>query len=743
MALDYGDVGVRLRLTPTYVHPLQWPDRASRFDGRAFRSLPAGRMLTDDTKESIRAAYTRLKEGLPGFRARASQGKMIAEVAKALAVEGGAAVIEAPTGTGKSMAYLIAGVEVARAQKKKLLIATATIALQEQLVQRDIPLYLKLNGREAKVALAKGRGRYLCPRNLAMASNSLQDTAQMGLGFEADLALWSKPPAERDKQVLAKLAGAFDRHEWDGDMDNAPEAPGDLLRAMITTSAGGCTGRKCGQFMACPFFAARRAVGDAEIIVANQDLVLADLTMPREEDGFGGVILPKPDEVLYIFDEGHHVPSKAIDRGAAEVHMSVTVRQLSRLGRQIHAAYSLTDKEVIGKLSLDAGDEKLQELSDALEELEKDIRLHWLPSPADDEPMYRGSLGQLPESWVEHARVLYVFTGEMERWVGAVRRAVLEMTESGPTNEALSRELGMALERIDRQLRTWRAWSSEDREGGPPLARWVTMSGDQQLVCHASSVSAGGLLRSVLWENASAVVMTSATLSAGGNFRTFADAVGLPDGAVTLSLPSPFNLAAQARLEVPALRAMPDAREEHAQEISDWLAANLDWGAGNLVLFTSRAKLDRVLQKLPIECVRKVRAQGSLGKAQLVAEHIVDVEAGKGSTLFGLASFGEGLDLPGKLCETVVITQLPFAVPTDPVGATYAEWLESRGRNPFIEVTVPDATRLLTQYCGRLIRTETDHGRIVLLDRRVVTKRYGERMLNALPPFARAIERAA
>ncbi|MBT2116385.1 ATP-dependent DNA helicase DinG [Dyella sp. LX-66] len=700
-------------------------------------------MLTDETKESIRTAYTRLKEGLPGFRARASQGKMIAEVAKALAVEGGAAIIEAPTGTGKSMAYLIAGVEVARAQKKKLLIATATIALQEQLVQRDIPLYLKLNGREAKVALAKGRGRYVCPRNLVMAANSLQDTAQMGLGFEADLALWSKPPAERDKQVLNKLVGAFDRHEWDGDMDNAPETPGDLLRAMITTSAGGCTGRKCAQFMACPFFAARRAVGDAEIIVANQDLVLADLTMPREEDGFGGVILPKPDEVLYIFDEGHHVPSKAIDRGAAEVHMSATVRQLSRLGRQIHAAYSLTDKEVIGKLALDAGDEKLQELSDALEELEKDIRLHWLPSPNDDEPMYRGSLGQLPESWVEHARVLYVFTGEIERWVGAVRRAVLEMTESGPTNEALSRELGMALERIDRQLRTWRAWSSEDREGGPPLARWVTLSGDQQLVCHASSVSAGGLLRSVLWENASAVVMTSATLSAGGNFRTFADAVGLPDSAVTLSLPSPFNLAAQARLEVPALRAMPDAREEHAQEISDWLAANLDWGAGNLVLFTSRAKLDRVLQKLPIECVRKVRAQGSLGKAQLVAEHIVDVEAGKGSTLFGLASFGEGLDLPGKLCETVVITQLPFAVPTDPVGATYAEWLESRGRNPFIEVTVPDATRLLTQYCGRLIRTETDHGRIVLLDRRVVTKRYGERMLNALPPFARSIERAA
>ncbi|WP_108470564.1 ATP-dependent DNA helicase DinG [Rhodanobacter thiooxydans] len=705
-------------------------------------------MLADTTKDAIRAAYARLKEGLPGFRARASQGRMIAETAKAFARAGGVAAVEAPTGTGKSMAYLIAGVDVARFQKKKLLIATATVALQEQLVQRDIPLYLQLNGIEAKVALAKGRGRYLCPRNLLMAANSVHD-AQMGLaGFEADLMLWSKPPQPRDKQALAKLRDAFDRGEWNGDMDSAPEPVSDLLRPMITTSAGGCTNRKCGHFMVCPFFAARRAVDDAEIIVANQDLVLADLTMPGEGDGgadpaWGGVILPRPDETLYVFDEAHHLPGKAIDRGAAEVYMTASVRQLSRLGRQVHAAYSLTDKETLGKLSLDAGDAKLQELSDALEELEKEIRLGWLPDPAEAEPMYRGSLGQLPEPWVEHARLLGMFTGEVQRWLGAVRRAVVEMTDGGPTQEALARELGIALERIGRQAACWRAWSGDDPDDAPPLARWVTLGADQQLVCHASAVSAAGLLRSVLWGNASGVLLTSATLSAGGNFRGFADAVGLPDDAATLSLPSPFNLEAQARLEVPAMRTLPDAREAHAEEISEWLAENLDWDAGNLVLFTSRQKLDRVLQKLPIAQVRKVRAQGSLGKSQLVAEHCADIEAGKGSTLFGLASFGEGLDLPGKLCETVVITQLPFAVPTDPVGATYAEWLESRGRNPFIEVSIPEATRLLTQYCGRLIRNESDHGRIVLLDRRVVTKRYGSGMLKALPPFQRVIERTA
>ncbi|HJW05987.1 MAG TPA: ATP-dependent DNA helicase DinG, partial [Rhodanobacter sp.] len=681
--------------------------------------------------------------GLPGFRARASQGRMIAETAKAFARVGGVAAIEAPTGTGKSMAYLIAGVELARFQKKRLLIATATVALQEQLVQRDIPLYLKLNGIAAKVALAKGRGRYLCPRNLLMAANSVHD-AQLGLaGFEADLLLWNKPPQPRDKQALAKLRDAFDRREWDGDMDNAPAPVSELLRPMITTSAGGCTNRKCGQFMVCPFFVARRAVDDAEIVVANQDLVLADLTMPGEDESWGGVILPRPDETLYVFDEAHHLPGKAIDRGAAEVHLAASVRQLGRLGRQVHAAYSLTDKESLGRLTLDAGDAKLQELTDALEELEKEIRLGWLPDPAETEPIYRGSLGQLPEPWVEHARALGLLAGEVQRWLGAVRRAVVELTDGGPTQEALSRELGIALERVGRQVACWRAWSADDADDAPPLARWVTLGADQQLVCHASAVSAAGLLREVLWGNASGVLLTSATLSAGGNFRHFADAVGLPDDALTLSLPSPFDLAAQARLEVPSMRTLPDAREAHAEEISAWLAEHLDWDAGNLVLFTSRAKLDRVLQKLPIAQVRKVRAQGSLGKSQLVAEHCADIEAGNGSTLFGLASFGEGLDLPGKLCETVVITQLPFAVPTDPVGATYAEWLESRGRNPFIEVSIPEATRLLTQYCGRLIRNETDRGRIVLLDRRVVTKRYGAGMLKALPPFQRVIERSA
>ena len=698
-------------------------------------------MLAGATKDAIRDAYAQLKAGLPGFRARAAQGRMIAEVARTFDQTGAVAAIEAPTGTGKSMAYLIAGAALARVHKKKLLIATATVTLQEQLVRSDIPQYLKLTGNTARVALAKGRARYLCPRNLALAMRGMYPDQQLGLaGFDADLTLWVRPPQPQEKQALGKLAAAFASGEWNGDLDGAPEPVSDLLRPMLTTSAGGCTGRKCAYFANCPFFAARRDMDGAEIIVANHDLVLADLTMPGEQGNWGGVILPQPNATLYVFDEAHRLAGKAIARGAAEVQLTVAVRQLNRLGRQVHAAYALTKKETLGRLRLDQGEEKLRELGHALEQLEQKIRRNWTPEPGTTPPVYRGSLGKLPVQWVEHAHALNLATGEVQRWLTAVRRAVVEASDGGAAQESLARELGIALERVGRQAACWEAWVSADVEDEPPLARWTTLGSDQQLICHASAVSAGGLLRSVLWGNASGVVLTSATLSAGGNFHGFAEAVGLPANAVTLSLPSPFDLGRQARLEVPAMRSLPEARDAHADEISDWLAANLDWNAGNLVLFTSRAKLERVLQQLPIAQVRKVRAQGALAKAALLAAHSADIAAGNGSTVFGLASFGEGLDLPGKLCETVVITQLPFAVPTDPVGATYAEWLESRGRNPFLEVSVPETTRLLTQYCGRLIRNESDHGRIVLLDRRVVTKRYGNGMLKALPPFRQVIE---
>src|SRR5699024_9290877 len=226
------------------------------------------------------------------------------------------------------------------------------------------------------------------------------------------------------------------------------------------------------------------------------------LIMPGEDGGYGGVILPKPADTLYVFDEGHHLPGKAVDRGASRVHLEVARRQLGRLTRQALAAYSFTDKARLGKLDAQAAEEKLQQLADALEELERDIGTTWTPNPAEREPVWRASLGQLPVSWIAHAQALCVLTVDIQRWLTNVRRAVLEMTEGGPTREALARELGIALERIAHQADTWIAWAREDDADVPPTARWVTRTNEGQVICHASNVSAAAWLRDALWDNA-------------------------------------------------------------------------------------------------------------------------------------------------------------------------------------------------------------------------------------------------
>ena len=486
---------------------------------------------------------------------------------------------------------------------------------------------------------------------------------------------------------------------------------------------------------------ARTRLQSASIIIANHDLVLADLSLGREDDSSGGVLLPAPGDVLYVFDESHHLAAKAIERGSGELALADARRRLPRLATSLRAAYLASTRERIGRLSADELDAALDALQDALDLLDTDVRLRWQPPDAEargDSARWIAPLGELPEPWIVLAEELASHNAKILRWIPSGMKAVLESDLASDRRERIAGELGMAAERLQYQQDLYMLWARRDLDGAPPHARWIEPAADGSPVLRASAVSAAAVLRRLLWNQASGVVLTSATLSLGGDFRAFAVEVGLPDDAETLSLPSPFDLQAQARLELPRLRLLPDEGEAYAAELAAWLDAELDWDGANLVLFTSRLRLQQTLSALPEVRHARVRAQGALSKSQLLESHAQAIEAGQGSTLFGLASFGEGLDLPGRLCETVVITQLPFAVPTDPVGATYSAWLESRGRNPFLEVSVPQATRTLIQYCGRLVRSEKDRGRVVILDRRIQEKRYGAMMLRALPPFARS-----
>lgn len=689
------------------------------------------RSLSDDDKGRIRAVFERIRTRMPGFTARRSQNRMIASVANALGNEGGIAVIEAPTGCGKSLGYLVPAVPIALEHELKLVISTGTIALQEQLL-RELPGFLETAGLDATFALAKGRGRYVCPRNLLEAhAGGKQST----LGFEDEVA---QPLDPGDKQSVQSLVEALQSGRWTGDLDNAPTPVSEELHPVITTTAGGCTGRRCSQVNNCPLMVAREEVRNADIVLSNHDLTLLDIKLQSERED-GSAIIGEPENTLFVIDEAHHWPTKAIEAGQSMVVLPASIRRLGKVGAMLATPFNLTGDRLIAGWDQERVKEAVTTVSTLQQALLKLIEQSWTPETDEREPVWRAPLGKLPEDWVHLARDLNTATTQLVAWVAAARKAA-GATPAGKLRDKALRDLGLFAERMTRQREHWFSWATPDPEHVAPTARWISLLGGEHLCVHASPTQAADFLQHLFWPQAAGVVMTSATLSAGGDFSGLSRNAALPGNTVFESLESPFDLERQAVLQVPRFPVAPD-NSRHAEEIARWLDRNLDWRQGSLVLFTSRAKMRAVAENLPLQRRERVKVQGDKGKAALLADHASDVQAGKGSVLFGLASFGEGLDLPGELCQSVIVTQLPFARPNEPVTATLSEWMESEGMNPFLEMTVPDALRVLTQYAGRLIRRQEDTGRIVLLDTRIKTKGYGQTFLRGLPPFRREIER--
>ncbi|WP_141059504.1 ATP-dependent DNA helicase DinG [Stenotrophomonas rhizophila] len=684
-------------------------------------------------KAAIRDAYAKLQANTPGFSTRRSQSQMIGVVSRALSHSGGVGVVEAPTGVGKSLGYLTAGVPIALATKKKLVISTGTVALQSQLFERDIPNFLKATGIEATVALAKGRTRYLCTRNAAEAHG---DGAQEGM-FEDEQPLFDRPLAPIEMDLAQKLSKDFLEGRWNGDLDNAPETISNTLRSRITTPASGCAGRKCAYSAQCAVLRSRNTVREAQIVVTNHALLLSALSIGESDNG--QPLIAPPSDMLLVLDEGHHIGSVAIDQGAASLALDEMAKRTGRLQVLIAASYRAVDKDKLGNLLPNEAIEAAAKVSKQLKAFRDVIDRSWRPDPAAQEPMWRAPNGRLPEIWMADIEAIADDTRSLFNWAHAALVQVAKGKPEDAARERLQRNLGMALEMIEQQHNLWTAWRREDKEGQPPMARWITLSRDGDLILHGSPVSAAHVLRKLLWDEVDSVVMTSATLTGGGDFQSLAIDNGIPAEAEMVSLASPFDLPNQAQLIVPAFPVTPDDRERHPKEVAKYLVKELDWGKGSIVLFTSRWKMEKVAELMPAAQRKLMLVQGEGAKQKMIDEHLRRTAAGEGSVLFGLNSFGEGLDLPGEACTTVVITQVPFAVPTDPQTSTLSEWFESRGLNAFNLIAIPHALRTLTQFSGRLIRTSTDTGRVIILDSRLLTRRYGKRIIDALPPFKRVI----
>ena len=738
-------------------------------------------MLDPELKEEIQQGYRQFLASNE-LHPRLGQKQMIAAIANGLGEieeddagdrisDNGICVVEAGTGTGKTIAYLLSTLPIARKLGKQVVVATGTVALQEQLVNRDIPSLLKSAGWDYSVALAKGRGRYLCPLRLEQCLDAATAKDSGAFLFEDEITF---NPTSHIIASYRAMDKELKQQDWPGDRDSWPESIEDVDWQPLTVDRRQCTGRRCRYIRECCFFKARDELEESECIVANHDLVMADLALG------GGVILPAPENTIYIFDEGHRISATALNHFSGQCRLKSTINWLARIQKQIAGQLPLL-------VNIPDMATRLEKIADAASASEKLLGISY---PLFEKFLDQGDAGGL--NGTNNGRGTNNYNGASDdvRWCfpgGDPGDYVREMAEHISEHlstlvsllDTLSNQVGEAmdephyplprvdLEQLFQQVGVWqgrvegtqRLWqsysqsdscSSNDSSGyknssdgslKSPNARWLTLEqgagGNMDIRLSASPTDAGGIFQANLWQRCFGAVITSATLRTLGSFSNYQKRCGLPEYVQCTAVAGAFDFANAGILSVPDIGVDPSDARGHTDALIDKIPELIDWDEGSLVLFSSRKQMDLVCEQLPAEYLDRVLVQGQWGNQEIVRRHKEAIDEGEGSAIFGLASFAEGMDFPGDYCSHVIIAKIPFAVPDDPVYSTLSEWLEQQGSNPFMDLMLPDASLRLHQACGRLIRTETDTGRVTILDRRIITKRYGKQLLADLPPFGR------
>ena len=688
--------------------------------------------LSSAHKAQIAAWYKALQQQIPDFIPRAPQRQMIAEVAKTLAGdEGRHLAIEAPTGVGKTLSYLIPGIAIAREEQKTLVVSTANVALQDQIFSKDLPLLRKIIP-DLKFTAAFGRGRYVCPRNLAALSTDSLAQGDLLAFLDDELT----PNSKEEQQRCAKLKADLDSYRWDGLRDHTDQAIDDTLWKRLSTDKASCLNRNCHYYRECPFFVARREIQEAEVVVANHALVMAALESEA--------VLPEAKNLLLVLDEGHHVPDVARDalEMSAEITAPWTRLQLDLFVKLIATCVEQFRPKTLPPLAnperLNAHCEELAELIGSLNSI---LSLYL---PAASEAEYRFAMGELPAEIMEICQRLAKLTETLR---GLAELFLNDLSEKTGTHDIVRLhrvllQMNRALGHFEAQSKLWRL-ASMAQASGAPVSKWVTRElrdGQPHLWFHCVGIRVADQLEKLLWRSVPHVVVTSATLRSLNSFSRLQEMSGLREkaGDRFISLDSPFNHVEQGRIVIPRMRYEPQMEHEahHIAEMAAYFRAEVEKGEhkGMLVLFASGRAMQQFLTHLT-DLRLLLLVQGDQPRYRLVELHRKRVEGGERSVLVGLQSFAEGLDLKGELLTQVHIHKIAFPPIDSPVVITEGEWLKRLNRYPFEVQSLPSASFNLIQQVGRLIRSHECWGEVVIYDRRLFTKGYGQRLLNALPVF--------
>lgn len=610
-------------------------------------------------------------------------------------------IIEAGTGTGKTLAYLVPVIR----SGKRVIISTGTKNLQEQLFYKDVPfleqgLYGN-SGSRLSVCYMKGRNNYLCRKKLYDLTDQPVLSGLDEIEQYRAIAAWEKNTSTGDRTELAEL----------------PEAS--LLWHKLDARADTCTGQKCSQWERCFITEMRRRALESDIVIVNHHLFFADLAIKLQADGApdAGIL---PEAAAVIFDEAHELE----DVAGNYFGISVSNLRMEELARDVEQ--SMQHNRMLSS-----------SLSGALGSLRDRSQLFFSLLPAGDGRFAfetrREFLEENGDEYVALDQSLTRLAGELE----ALPQKPEEVFNFVRRAQEIQAQLGFALESEDRNTVFWierRGGFSQRRQRGTDPTK-EGPHGRQHVFLQATPIDVGPILRECLWAKLDTAVLTSATLAVGGGFEYIRKRLGMEHARDSV-LPSHFDYQSQAVLYVPP--DLPDPRTpQFTAKAAERIRKILEISRGRaFVLFTSYAQMHDIYQRLLGEVKFPMLRQGDAPKSALLEEFRLTPNA----VLFATSSFWQGVDVQGEQLSCVIIDRLPFAVPSDPVVAARVKAIDAEGGKAFFQYQVPAAVITLKQGFGRLIRSLHDRGLLVLLDNRILKKQYGRVFIDSLPNYKRTTD---
>lgn len=671
------------------------------------------------------------------YEDRDSQRKMAALIAR-LYNEGGVGLLEAGTGVGKSLGYLVPALRWAAQNNERTVVSTNTINLQEQLVGKDLPFLQKAIGGEqpVKFALLKGWRNYLCKLRLAQAST-------FGTSLvEDDFA----------KSFNAVVEWANDT--TDGSLTSLNTPPKPEVWDEVSAEPDLCTRNKCAYFNDCFLFKARREALQAQVIVVNHHLLMSDVAVRRAQGNWDdNAVIPLYSRV--VIDEGHHLEDAAAAHLGSTTTRRALARMFGRLDRRGRGLISTLVELLSGKndllssASLDIVNKNIiPSLKAARERSELLFNMLFTVLAESDQQVMR-----LTDEFMKHpiwGNGLTIALTDILREIQNLESALTRIRERLEGAEKRDDKVSAIINELRGVVRRLEGAGDAIRMGlrppidAEPSVRWIELKGKDGNVGIATvPIDMAPILREDLFDQVKTAVVTSATLAADGKFDFVADRLGLTQSThvtVSAEFPSPFNYEQNAILAIPTNIEEPTIRSDaHARAVRkivvDVVRAS---GGGVFALFTSHREVRAAAAALRAEGIDSeflLLVHGEHSRESIISTF----RESRNAVLLGTASYWEGVDVPGTALRALIIAKLPFRVPSEPVTAAQCEAIDARGGNSFAEYMLPHASLRLKQGFGRLIRSATDRGVVVLADPRVTTKRYGHALVNSLPPAKRLI----